>query len=92
MNEVEVNEVDNYIYRYIHCGRCLDDIPKGMSPRDYVNNEVGILPNGDIQVWCIRHEMNVVIFDIENHEMYVNVDEYEPECCPDCNEDTNING
>ena len=47
----------------------MDEKPETLSPRDWVNVEVGILRNGDIQVWCIRHEKNIVIFDIENEQM-----------------------
>jgi hypothetical protein len=58
----------------------------------YAHNEVGILINGDIQVWCIRHEKNVVIFDMEKSSMMIDPDIDEPvmlgECgeCEDCNE------
>lgn len=83
---------DNYIYRFIHCGMCMDEKPETLSPRDWVNVEVGILRNGDIQVWCIRHEKNIVIFDIENEQMITDPDVEHPkmeqilEECECCNE------
>ncbi len=83
---------ENYIARYIHCLLCVEELPDGISPRMYAHNEVGILINGDIQVWCIRHEKNVVIFDMEKSSMMIDPDIDEPvmlgECgeCEDCNE------
>lgn len=65
---------DNYIYRFIHCTLCIKEKPENLSPREYTHNEVGILPNGDIQVWCIRHEKNVVIFDMETNKLIVDPD------------------
>jgi len=50
---------DNEIKAFIHCRECLKELPEGMSPRDYARLEVGVTPEG-IQVWCKRHEVNVV--------------------------------
>ena len=66
---------DNYIYRFIHCGMCVkESYDKPVSPREYAHNEVGILRNGDIQVWCIRHEKNVAIFDMETSQILTDPD------------------
>lgn len=65
---------DNYIYRFVHCSLCIEEKPESVSPREYAHNEVGILKNGDIQVWCIRHEKNVVIFDMEKNELIFDPD------------------
>jgi len=52
----------NRILLFIHCKKCLDEIRSGISgktsPRDYARNEVGLTEDG-IQVWCVRHEMEV---------------------------------
>ena len=58
----------------MHCSLCISELPPETSPREYAHNEVGILPNGDIQVWCIRHEKNVVIFDMENSSLMIDPD------------------
>ena len=50
------------------------ELPPETSPREYAHNEVGILKNGDIQVWCIRHEKNVVIFDMEKSSLLTDPD------------------
>ncbi len=65
---------DNYIDQFIHCGLCVKERPETLSPREYAHNEVGILRNGDIQVWCIRHEKNVVIFDFETRQLHTDPD------------------
>ena len=83
---------DNYIERFVHCGLCIDSIPNGMSPRDYTNNEIGIMNNGFIQVWCIRHEKNVAIFDVENGMIMTDPDQPldDIEVCDCCNDDTEV--
>lgn len=70
---------ENYIYRFIHCSLCLNEKPESVSAREYAHNEVGILKNGDIQVWCVRHEKNVVIFDMETQQLIM-----DPDTLPAC--------
>ena len=65
---------ENYISRYIHCSLCIEQKPETVSPREWTNLEVGILLNGDIQVWCIRHEKNVAIFDMQTDQIHVDKD------------------
>ena len=54
----------NEIVRFIHCKKCLDEIPSGVSPREYAQVEVGFTVPG-VQVWCKRHEVNVMDIDFE---------------------------
>ena len=79
---------ENYIARYIHCSLCIEEMPENISPRMYAHNEVGILINGDIQVWCVRHEKNVVIFDMEKSSMMIDPDVEPVELgeCDECND------
>jgi len=59
---------ENCIKMFVHCGRCIDEILKGaeggVSPRDYARLEVGWTKQG-LQVWCKRHECNVMHVDFE---------------------------
>ena len=64
--------IENHIYRFIHCSKCIDSIPNGVSPREFANNEVGFLENGDMQVWCVRHEENIVLYNIKDMTIAVN--------------------
>jgi hypothetical protein len=55
------------INSYIHCGKCLDELPAGKSPRDFAQHEIGFTRAG-IQVWCKRHNCNVMHIDFEGHK------------------------
>ncbi len=63
-----MNEVTNEfsIKAYIHCGKCLDEIPDGVSPMEWSETQAGWTDKG-LQVWCNRHECNVVNIDFEGH-------------------------
>ena len=52
----------NRIKQFFHCRQCLEEIPEGVSPRDFIHVEVGFTEAG-IQVWCVRHEENIIHLD-----------------------------
>lgn len=59
----------NEIHSFVHCGLCLEEIhsPKLVgkhSPREYAQLEVGFTEVG-LQIWCKRHECNVLHIDFE---------------------------
>jgi len=54
----------NEIVAFLHCGLCQAEIPDGISPREWKDLEVGWTELG-LQVWCVRHEVNVVHIDFE---------------------------
>lgn len=58
-------DIDNQIETFYHCGKCLDQKPDEVSPREWANYEVGFTHKGWIQVWCKRHECNVVLLEIK---------------------------
>jgi len=58
----------NKIHLYFHCKKCLEELPMGMSPRDFSRNETGWTKEG-IQVWCIRHDENVVHLDFKGNKV-----------------------
>ena len=58
IHQDEIN-LSNEIEIFFHCGKCLDEKPDDLSPREFGSIEVGITKDGDIQVWCKRHEVNV---------------------------------
>lgn len=51
---------------YAHCGLCLREKPPNISPRDYARLSVGFTDQG-LQVWCVRHDCNVLHVDFEGH-------------------------
>lgn len=55
------------IVTYFHCARCLNELPEGESPRSYQRVQVGLLEDGSVQVWCVRHDCNVTIMSFHPH-------------------------
>ena len=54
----------NKIQMFLHCGLCLSEKPNGVSPKDYARLAVGWTKDG-LQVWCNRHNVNVMHVDFE---------------------------
>lgn len=57
----------NDIRLFMHCGQCLNERPADVSPRDWASLEVGFTEKG-IQVWCKRHNINVLHVDFEDQK------------------------
>ncbi len=54
----------NEIVGFIHCAKCLKELPGGASPRGWAQLEVGWTAQG-FQVWCKRHDCNILHVDFE---------------------------
>jgi hypothetical protein len=67
----------NQIETYAHCALCLDELPADTSPREYVRVEFGWTKFG-LQVWCIRHDCNIVNIDFEGHKHPANTTRRRP--------------
>jgi hypothetical protein len=52
------------IKAFFHCGLCLAELPDGQSAQQFSRLDVGSTEHG-WQVWCRRHECNVVHVDFE---------------------------
>lgn len=50
---------------YLHCGECLKERPKSVSPQEFASLEVGFTKIG-LQVWCSQHMLNVCHIDFED--------------------------
>jgi hypothetical protein len=61
----------NSIVQFFHCRHCLAELPKGESPQGYASLEVGFTVLG-VQVWCKRHDCNVVHVDFQNMSLPAN--------------------
>lgn len=61
----------NEIVTFLHCGLCIKGLPKGTSPREHASVEVGYTKQG-LQVWCKRHECNIIHIDFEGQKFYAN--------------------
>lgn len=58
---------NNEIKMFMHCKRCLSEMPIDTSPREWARLEVGWTEAG-LQVWCTRHEANVINIDFEGEK------------------------
>ena len=56
---------------YLHCGMCIDERPQGLSPEEWASLSVGYTPVG-LQIWCIRHQVNVLHVDFHKEAHYAN--------------------
>lgn len=56
--------MDNHIKMFIHCRLCAIEKPDNISPKDWAQLSVGWTDEG-LQVWCNRHECNVIHIDFE---------------------------
>ena len=69
---MELGELLRCIERPIVCGRCADDVTEGRaggsSMAEYMRFDVGFTAKG-IQVWCRRHDANVVHIDFQGREL-----------------------
>lgn len=63
----------NQITGFIHCKLCITSLPVGQSPQSYARLGVGFTPAG-LQVWCERHNVNVVHIDFEGRQHPANLD------------------
>lgn len=55
------------IQTYFHCAMCIEELPEGMSPQEYGLTESGWTAQG-FQVWCQRHNANIIHMDFEGHK------------------------
>ena len=51
-----------------HCKKCLEELPTNTAPRDWVRIEGGWTKVG-FQIWCVRHEMNVLNIDLDGQKV-----------------------
>ena len=52
------------IASYMHCTKCLAEMPIGESPRSWSRLQMGIRPDGHFQVVCVRHNCNVAVITL----------------------------
>jgi len=52
------------IQRFMHCTKCLEELPRGQSPKEWSRTQTGITRDS-IVVWCARHDELVVEFEFE---------------------------
>jgi hypothetical protein len=74
--------ITNEMTTFLHCKRCMDELMNNdaieLSPRDYAQLEIGMTKWG-FQVWCKRHECNVMHVDYEGAVHPANLDRIGPD-------------
>ena len=53
-----------HIEQFIHCSKCMKELPDNISPQEWARHEVGWTIWG-FQVWCVRHNVNVLHVDFQ---------------------------
>lgn len=53
------------IRTFFHCRHCLASKPDNESPATWARLEVGITAESAIQVWCVRHDIEVITISLE---------------------------
>ncbi len=48
------------IESFLHCAECVAGRPEDMSLQDYARIEVGFTEEGAVQLWCLRHDKEIV--------------------------------
>ena len=51
------------IVRYLHCTKCLEELPPDEEPRTYSRLQVCATGRGDLIIECVRHNEEVAHFD-----------------------------
>jgi hypothetical protein len=62
------------IEAFMHCSKCMAELPAFESPMSYQRIQVGWTARG-LQVWCVRHDCNVCHIDFEGAQHRAIVDE-----------------
>lgn len=60
--------LENKIETYLHCKKCLLELPDGQSPIENQWISVGWTEQG-FQVWCDRHGENVIHIDFKGQKV-----------------------
>jgi hypothetical protein len=62
---------DNMIKLYLHCRLCFEEMPPDQSPKEWARVQAGWTEQG-IQVWCNRHDANIIHIDFEGQKHHAN--------------------
>ena len=72
MSDTTISLLLNQITQHVVCSKCeeefLNKLTDNSSLQDYTKLDVGFTDTG-IQVWCRRHDINVVHVDFEGREL-----------------------
>lgn len=49
---------------FIHCRQCVTNLPRGKSPAEHARLQVSMSHDGQITIWCVRHDLEVGSFKL----------------------------
>lgn len=61
----------NEIRDYLYCAKCDDSCPSTETLKNWQRLSIGLTSYG-LQVWCDRHNVNVLHFDLSGNRVRVN--------------------
>tara|TARA_B100001996_G_scaffold335479_1_gene286218 strand:+ start:856 stop:1116 length:261 start_codon:yes stop_codon:yes gene_type:complete len=79
LGEFTENESSVMIKMFMHCYLCVQECPDDKSPQEYVHMEAGINYDNKLQINCVRHDLVLGDWIIE--------EKYEDHCCSCGNEE-----
>jgi len=62
------------ITAYLHCAKCIEERPSGISPKDWARTQAGFTEKG-IQVWCNRHDVSILHVDFDGKQLHGSFEE-----------------
>jgi len=62
------NKVTSDPRLWLHCDKCLAELPAEQSPAEYSKLSVGVTDSGEAIVWCNRHHCGVVKLQLSDEE------------------------
>ncbi len=62
----------NKIELYFQCKKCIEEKPGDQSPAEWARFNVGWTKLG-LQVWCVRHDCNVISIDFQGNQLPANL-------------------
>ena len=72
MSDTTISLLQNQITQHVVCAKCEEEFLNGLTDsssfQDYTKLDVGFTDTG-MQVWCRRHDANVVHVDFEGREL-----------------------
>lgn len=65
--------IKNKIVSFLHCKKCLNELPPNTSPQEYARFEFGATIKG-YQLWCVRHNKNIIALDLLGQKVSLEAD------------------
>lgn len=76
-SQVRAIDSEDVGLHYVHCGQCIEEMPISQSPKEWARLSVSFTEIG-LQIWCVRHESNVMHIDFEGQRHPANTRRQEP--------------